>query len=172
MATIWYDGDADPSIIRGRRVAVIGYGSQGHAHALNLTESGVEVTVGLRTGSANVAAAEGAGLRVTSPADAAASSDLVMLLVPDQHMGDLYRADVMPNLDAGDALFFAHGFNIHFGEIEPPEDVDVVMVAPKGPGHLVRRTYTEGLGGPLPARRPPGRNRQGPRCSPSPMHGA
>jgi ketol-acid reductoisomerase len=148
MATIWYDGDADPSIIRGRRVAVIGYGSQGHAHALNLTESGVEVTVGLRAGSASAAAAEEAGLRVATPADAAASSDLVMLLVPDQHMGDIYRADVMPNLDAGDALFFAHGFNIHFGEIEPPEDVDVVMVAPKGPGHLVRRTYTEGSGVP------------------------
>ena len=148
MATIYYDQDADPSVIKTRQVAVIGYGSQGHAHALNLKESGVDVVVGLRKGSSSWADAEGAGLTVTTPAQAAAGANVVMLLVPDQHMADLYNAEVAPNLDAGDALFFAHGFNIHFDVIDVPGDVDVVMVAPKGPGHLVRRTYTEGSGVP------------------------
>jgi ketol-acid reductoisomerase len=148
MATIYYDQDADPSVIKSRKVAVIGYGSQGHAHALNLKESGVDVVVGLREGSSSWTEAEQAGLRVTTPAEAAAAADVIMLLVPDQHMGDLYRAEIAAHLDAGDALFFAHGFNIHFGVIDVPGDVDVAMVAPKGPGHLVRRTYTEGSGVP------------------------
>lgn len=148
MATIYYDQDADPSVIKARQVAVIGYGSQGHAHALNLKESGVDVVVGLREGSSSWAEAEQAGLTVTTPGQAAAGANVVMLLVPDQHTGDLYAKEIAPNLDAGDALFFAHGFNIHFDVIEVPGDVDVVMVAPKGPGHLVRRTYTEGSGVP------------------------
>ncbi|MGZ8784736.1 MAG: ketol-acid reductoisomerase [Acidimicrobiia bacterium] len=148
MATIYYDQDADPSVIKARNVAVIGYGSQGHAHALNLKESGVDVVVGLREGSSSWAEAEQAGLTVMTPALAAGEANVVMLLVPDQHMGDLYKAEIADKLDAGDALFFAHGFNIHFGAIEPPPDVDVVMVAPKGPGHLVRRTYTEASGVP------------------------
>ena len=148
MGNIYYQADADPSIIRARKVAVIGYGSQGHAHALNLSESGVEVRVGLRPGSASAGKAEEAGLSVTSPAEAAAWADTVMLLVPDQHMGDLYESEIGPQLDSGDALMFAHGFNIHYGAVVPPGDVDVLMVAPKGPGHLVRRTYTEGSGVP------------------------
>jgi len=148
MATIYYDKDADPSLIKGRRVAVIGYGSQGHAHARNLAESGVQVTVGLREDSSSRAQAEADGLKVMSPSEAAAWADVVMLLVPDQHMADMYAAEVAPNLEKDDALVFAHGFNIHFGEIVPPPEVDVLMVAPKGPGHLVRRTYTEGSGVP------------------------
>ena len=148
MATIYYDQDADPSVIKARDVAVIGYGSQGHAHALNLKDSGVDVVVGLREGSSSWAEAEQAGLTVRTPAQAAASANVVMMLVPDQHMGDLYSTEIAPNLDAGNALFFAHGFNIHFDVIDVPSDVDVVMVAPKGPGHLVRRTYTEGSGVP------------------------
>ncbi len=148
MATIYYDQDADPSVIKARKVAVIGYGSQGHAHALNLKESGVDVVVGLREGSASWTEAEQAGLAVTTPAEAASAANVIMLLVPDQHMGDLYTSEIADHLDAGDALFFAHGFNIHFDVIDVPGDVDVVMVAPKGPGHLVRRTYTEGSGVP------------------------
>jgi ketol-acid reductoisomerase len=148
MAQIYYEKDADPSLLAERRVAIIGFGSQGHAHALNLFDSGVSVTVGLREGSSKWQQAEEAGLTVATPAEATKASDLVMLLVPDQYMGELYRQDIAPHLEAGDALFFAHGFNIHFGEIVPPETVDVAMVAPKGPGHLVRRTYTEGSGVP------------------------
>ncbi len=148
MSKIYYDGDADPSIIQNRKVAVIGYGSQGHAHALNLRESGVDVTVGLRPGSARWAEAEGEGLTVKAPRDAAAAADLVMLLVPDQFQADLYQAEIEPVMEEGQALFFAHGFNIHFGEIKPGPGLDVAMVAPKGPGHLVRRTYTEGSGVP------------------------
>ncbi len=147
-AKIYYDADADPSVIKGRRVAVIGYGSQGHAHACNLRDSGVDVVVGLRDGSASRAKAEADGHRVMSVAEAADWGDVVMLLVPDQYMADLYHAEVADRLQRGDVLMFAHGFNIHFGEIVPPEDLDVVMVAPKGPGHLVRRTYTEGSGVP------------------------
>ncbi|HLT95358.1 MAG TPA: ketol-acid reductoisomerase [Acidimicrobiia bacterium] len=148
MATIYYDKDADPSLIQSKRVAVIGYGSQGHAHSLNLKESGAEVVVGLREGSKSWAEAESAGLTVKSVDEAAAWANVIMLLVPDQHMADLYKEQIEPHLDEGDTLMFAHGFNIHFGAITPPEDVDVVMVAPKGPGHLVRRTYTEGSGVP------------------------
>ncbi|MGH3667102.1 MAG: ketol-acid reductoisomerase, partial [Acidimicrobiia bacterium] len=148
MATIYYDADSDPELIRAKKVAVIGYGSQGHAHALNLKESGVDVVVGLREGSPSWAEAEGEGLRVLTPGGAAQWADTIMMLVPDQIMGTIYGESVEPNLDSGDTLLFAHGFNIHFGEIVPPEDVDVAMIAPKGPGHLVRRTYTEGSGVP------------------------
>ncbi|MGQ0849151.1 MAG: ketol-acid reductoisomerase, partial [Actinomycetota bacterium] len=148
MATIYYDKDADPAELKARRVAVIGFGSQGHAHALNLTDSGVSVTVGLRPGSSSWDKAGAAGLAVTEPGQAAEDAEVVMLLVPDQHMAELYRTEIGPNLSPGDALMFAHGFNIHYGAIVPPDDVDVLMVAPKGPGHLVRRTYTEGSGVP------------------------
>ena len=143
MATIYYDKDADPSLIKARKVAVIGYGSQGHAHSLNLRDSGADVVVGLREGSSSWAEAETEGLAVKTVGEAAEWADVIMLLVPDQYMADLYTAEIEPHLDKGDTLMFAHGFNIHFGAITPPEDVDVVMVAPKGPGHLVRRTYTE-----------------------------
>jgi ketol-acid reductoisomerase len=148
VATIYYDKDADPSLIKGKKVAIIGYGSQGHAHALNIKESGGEVAVGLRHGSSSWDQATAAGLEVMDVAEAARWANVVMLLVPDEVMADIYNEHVAPNLDAGDALMFAHGFNIHFGAITPPEDVDVLMVAPKGPGHLVRRTYTEGSGVP------------------------
>ena len=148
MAAIFYDQDADPSIVSGRRVAVIGYGSQGHAHALNLRESGVEVTVGLREGSRSREAAREEGLAVADPAEAADWADAVMMLVPDQHAADLYRSRIADRMREGDALLFAHGFNIRFGEVSPAPGLDVLMVAPKGPGHLVRRTYTEGSGVP------------------------
>ena len=148
MASIYYDHDADPAVISGRRVAVIGYGSQGHAHALNLRESGVEVKVGLRETSRRRIEAEGEGLSVGSVAEVSEWANVVMVLVPDQHAADLYTAEIAPHLREGDALMFAHGFNIHFGEINPDDGLDVLMVAPKGPGHLVRRTYTEGSGVP------------------------
>jgi ketol-acid reductoisomerase len=148
MATIYYDSDADPDLIKNRKVAIIGYGSQGHAHALNLKESGGDVVVGLREGSSSRAEAESAGLTVMSPDEAAAWADVIMMLVPDQLMGPIYAESIAPHLESGNALLFAHGFNIHFGEIVAPEDVDVVMIAPKGPGHLVRRTYQEGSGVP------------------------
>ncbi|MBB1494648.1 ketol-acid reductoisomerase [Propioniciclava sp. MC1595] len=148
MAEMFYDSDADLSIIQGRTVAVIGYGSQGHAHALSLRDSGVDVRVGLREGSASAAKAEAEGLRVVSVAEAAAEADLIMILAPDQHQRKIYAEDIEPNLQEGDALFFAHGFNIRFGYITAPEGVDVCMVAPKGPGHLVRREYAEGRGVP------------------------
>jgi ketol-acid reductoisomerase len=148
MATIYYDSDSDLGLIQAKKVAIIGYGSQGHAHALNLKESGVEVVVGLREGSASRAEAEAAGLRTLSPEEAARWADTIMMLVPDQVMGVIYAESIEPQLDSGDTLLFAHGFNIHFGEIVPPEDVDVAMIAPKGPGHLVRRTYEQGSGVP------------------------
>ncbi len=148
MANVYYEKDADPSIIAGRKVAVLGYGSQGHAHALNLKESGVDVRVGLREGSSSRAKAEEAGLKVMDVAAASAEADLIMMLLPDTEIGPIYDADVAPNLNDGDALFFAHGFNVRFGYVKAPEGVDVAMVAPKGPGHLVRRTYTEGGGVP------------------------
>lgn len=148
MATIYYDRDCDLDLIRDRKVAVIGYGSQGHAHSLNLRDSGVEVAVGLRAGSSSREGAEAEGLTVMTPEDAAAWAGVTMMLVPDQHGGEIYADHIAPNLDAGDTLLFAHGFNIHFGVIDPPEGVDVAMIAPKGPGHLVRRTYEEGSGVP------------------------
>jgi len=148
VATIWYEGDADPGLVAGRKVAVVGYGSQGHAHALNLRDSGVDVRVGLRPGSSSRAKAEAAGLAVGSVAEAAAEADLVMILLPDTEQASVYAAEIEPHLSEGDAIFFAHGFNIRFGLITPPPGVDVAMVAPKGPGHLVRRTYEEGGGVP------------------------
>lgn len=148
MATIYYDKDCDLSLIQGKKVAIIGYGSQGHAHALNLKESGVGVAVGLREDSSNRDAANDAGLETTTPAEAAEWADVVMMLVPDQHMGGIYSESIEPHLETGDTLMFAHGFNVHFGEIMAPDDADVVMIAPKGPGHLVRRTYTENSGVP------------------------
>jgi ketol-acid reductoisomerase len=148
VATLFYDDDADLSIIAGRTVAVLGYGSQGHAHALSLRDSGVDVRVGLAEGSRSRAKAEAEGLRVVDPATACAEADLIMVLVPDPAQRGLYAEAIAPNLKAGDALFFAHGFNIRFGYITPPADVDVCMVAPKGPGHLVRREYEAGRGVP------------------------
>jgi ketol-acid reductoisomerase len=145
---IYYDKDADLSLIQGKKVAILGYGSQGHAHALNLKESGVDVRVGLRDGSGSVAKAKNAGLAVLSPADAVKQADLVMVLVPDEHQAQLYSEVIGPNLRQGAALAFAHGFNIHFGAIEPRADLDVIMIAPKGPGHLVRSTYSQGGGVP------------------------
>ncbi len=145
---IYYDKDADLSIIRGKKVSIIGYGSQGHAHANNLKDSGVEVIVGLRAGSISEAKAKNAGLTVMSVAEAVKATDVVMLLVPDEHQADIYRDVIEPNIKKGAALAFAHGFNIHYEQIEPRADLDVIMIAPKGPGHLVRSTYTQGAGVP------------------------
>ncbi|HPE74313.1 MAG TPA: ketol-acid reductoisomerase, partial [Candidatus Competibacter sp.] len=144
---IYYDKDADLSLIKGKTVAIIGYGSQGHAHALNLRDSGVEVIVGLRPGSTSAVKAETAGLTVKPVEDAAAAADVVMILAPDEHQGQIYR-QIEAKLKKGAALAFAHGFNIHFGQIVPRADLDVIMIAPKGPGHLVRSTYTQGGGVP------------------------
>ena len=148
MATLYYEKDADPSLIQGRKVAILGYGSQGHAHALNLSESGVDVRVGLREGSPSAKKAAEAGLKVVSPAQAAEEADVIMVLVPDTEQKRVYDESIAPYLNDGDMLMFAHGFNIRFEQIIPPAGVDVTMVAPKGPGHLVRRTYTEGGGVP------------------------
>jgi ketol-acid reductoisomerase len=145
---LFYEEDADLSIIQGRKVAVIGYGSQGHAHALSLRDSGVDVRVGLAEGSQSRIKAAAEGLRVVDPATAAAEADLIMVLVPDHVQRKVYAEAIEPNLNPGDALFFAHGFNIRFGYIKPPAHVDVCMVAPKGPGHLVRREYVAGRGVP------------------------
>ena len=147
-ANVYYEADCDGSIIRGRKVAVIGYGSQGHAHALNLKESGVDVCVGLRDGSSSAAKATQAGLTVKSIADASAWADLIMILAPDTEQKAIFDDHIAPNLQPGDAIAFAHGFNVRFGRIAAPEGVDCIMIAPKGPGHLVRRTYTEGGGVP------------------------
>ncbi len=145
---VYYDKDADLAIIRGKRVAILGYGSQGHAHANNLKESGVDVVVGLREGSSSAEKARNAGLTVLDVAAAVESADLVMVLVPDEHQAALYRDVIAPSIKQGAALAFAHGFNIHYGQIEPRADLDVIMIAPKGPGHLVRSTYTQGGGVP------------------------
>ncbi|MFD1720029.1 ketol-acid reductoisomerase [Amnibacterium endophyticum] len=149
MTDIVYDSDADLSIIQNTKVAVIGYGSQGHAHALNLRDSGVEVVVGLKEGSKSRQKAEDAGFRVESPSDAAAWADLIVILAPDQVQRHLYADDIAPNLKDGKALLFGHGFNIRFGYITAPAGVDVVMVAPKGPGHTVRREFEAGRGVPV-----------------------
>ncbi|MCB0916466.1 MAG: ketol-acid reductoisomerase [Actinobacteria bacterium] len=148
MAELFYDDDADLALIQSKKVAVLGYGSQGHAHALSLRDSGVDVRVGLKAGSKSAAKAEAEGLRVVDPATACAEADVIVVLVPDPVQRDLYTEAIEPNLTAGKALLFAHGFNIRFGYIAPPDDVDVIMVAPKGPGHLVRREYAAGRGVP------------------------
>jgi ketol-acid reductoisomerase len=148
MANVYYDKDADPSLLASRKVAIIGYGSQGHAHALNLKDSGIDVRVGLREGSSSTGKAEAAGLKVTSIEQAATEADLVMILLPDTEQKKVYDQEIAPHLQDGDAIFFAHGFNVRFDRIRPPAGIDVAMVAPKGPGHLVRRTYEEGGGTP------------------------
>lgn len=145
---IYYDADADLNLLQGKQIAIIGYGSQGHAHALNLRDSGCNVVVGLYRGSKSWAAAQEAGLPVTTVEEAAAMADIIMLLVPDQVQRSLYETAIRPHLRAGKTLMFAHGFNIHYGQIVPPPDIDVSMVAPKGPGHIVRRLFQEGIGTP------------------------
>ena len=145
---VYYDKDADLSLIQGKKVAILGYGSQGHAHANYLKESGVSVVVGLRPNSQSAAKAESAGLEVMSIEDAVANSDVIMILAPDEHQAALYRDQIAPNIKKGATIAFAHGFNVHFEQIEPREDLDVIMIAPKGPGHLVRSTYKEGGGVP------------------------
>lgn len=148
MAKMFYEKDTNLGLLKGKKVAVIGYGSQGHAHALNLHESGIDVVVGLYEGSKSWNRVKEAGLEVVTVANAVKAADVVMVLVPDEKQAKLYREEIAPYLEEGNALVFAHGFNIHYGQIVPPADVDVFMVAPKGPGHMVRRTYTEGSGVP------------------------
>ncbi len=148
MARMYYDADANLDLLAGKTIAIIGYGSQGHAHALNLKDSGMNVIVGLYPGSKSVAKAEAAGLTVKNVADAAKAADLLMILLPDEVQRTVYKNEIEPNLEPGNVLAFAHGFNIHFGQVVPPAEVDVIMVAPKGPGHLVRRTYEQGQGVP------------------------
>lgn len=148
MARMYYDEDANLDLLAGKTIAIIGYGSQGHAHALNLKDSGLNVIVGLYPGSKSAAKAEAAGLTVKSVADAAKAADFIMILLPDEVQKTVYKTEIEPNLEAGNVLAFAHGFNIHFSQVVPPANVDVVMVAPKGPGHLVRRTYEQGQGVP------------------------
>ena len=148
MSKMYYEQDANWEIIQEKTVAIIGYGSQGHAHALNLKESGIKVIVGLHKTSKSIAKAQAAGLEVTTVAEAVAKADITMILIPDEKQADVYNAEIAPNLKDGSALAFAHGFNIHFSQIVPPNNVDVFMIAPKGPGHLVRRVFTEGGGVP------------------------
>ncbi len=145
---MFYDDDADLSQLDGKTVAILGYGSQGHAHALNLKESGVEVVVGLRSGSSSVAEAQAAGLEVLEVADAASRGDVVMILLPDEKHGDVWREEIADGIAPGNLLLFGHGFSVHYGEVTPPPEVDVALVAPKSPGHLVRRQYQEGRGVP------------------------
>ena len=149
MATMYHEDDADLSIIQSKKVAVIGYGSQGHAHALNLRDSGVDVRVGLAEGSTSRAKAEAEGLRVLSVADAVKEANVIMILAPDPVQRHIYQDSILPNLKDGDAIFFGHGFSIRYGYIKPPANIDVCMVAPKGPGHLVRREYSAGRGVPV-----------------------
>ena len=146
MAEIYYDSDADLSVIQSKKVAVVGYGSQGHAHAMNLRDSGVDVVIALKDGSKSTAKAQEAGFEVKSVADATAWADLIMILAPDQHLRSIYNDQIKPNLSEGKTLAFAHGFNIRFGLIEAPEGVDVILVAPKAPGHTVRREFVAGRG--------------------------
>ena len=146
--TIYYDKDCNPDLIKSKKVAIIGYGSQGHAHALNLADSGVDVRVGLREGSKSWKKAEDAGLKVMTTEEAAEEANLIMVLVPDELQAKTYADQIAPHLKSGDTLAFAHGFNVHYGYIKAPEDVNVIMVAPKGPGHIVRRQFTEGSGVP------------------------
>ncbi|MEH2312929.1 ketol-acid reductoisomerase [Nostoc sp. UHCC 0926] len=148
MARMYYDEDANLDLLAGKTIAIIGYGSQGHAHALNLKDSGLNVIVGLYPGSKSVEKAEAAGLTVKNVADAANAADFIMILLPDEVQKTIYKNEIEPNLEEGNVLAFAHGFNIHFGQIVPPANVDVVMIAPKGPGHIVRRTYEQGEGVP------------------------
>ena len=148
MATIHYEEDADPGALQGQKIAILGFGSQGHAHALNLRDSGYDVRVGLRSGSSSRRTAEDAGLRVLDTADAVRDADVIMVVVPDTSQAKIYREDIEPNLEPGNMLMFAHGFNIRYETIAPPEGIDVTMIAPKGPGHLVRRTYEQGIGTP------------------------
>jgi ketol-acid reductoisomerase len=148
MSDVYYENDADLSALQGKTVAILGYGSQGHAHALNLKESGVEVVVGLRPGSASRKDAEAAGLSVLDVADAASAGDVVMILLPDEKQAEVWESEIRDGIAPGNLLLFAHGFTIHFDQIDPPPEVDVAMVAPKGPGHLVRRQFTEGRGVP------------------------
>ena len=148
MATIYYDADADLEEIAGKRIAVIGYGSQGHAHTLNLKDSGVDVIVGLRDGSSSQARAEAADVLVLPTEEAVRAADIVMILVPDQNAAEIYENEIAPNLQPGNMVMFAHGFNIHYGQVVPPDNVDVAMVAPKGPGHIVRDQFEEGVGVP------------------------
>ena len=145
---VYYDKDCDLSLIKGKKVTIVGYGSQGHAHAQNLNESGVKVTVGLRKGGASWDKVKKAGLKVAEVADAVKSADFVMMLLPDENIGDVYKNDVEPNIKKGAVLAFAHGFNVHYGVVTPRADLDVIMIAPKGPGHLVRSTYVAGGGVP------------------------
>ncbi len=149
MAQMFYDDDADLGLIQGKNVAVLGYGSQGHAHSLSLRDSGVDVRIGLPEGSKSRAKAEAEGLRVLTPAEAVEEADVIVILAPDHKQRQLYKESVEPNITPGDTLVFGHGFNIRFGYITPPEGVDVFMVAPKGPGHLVRREYVDGRGVPV-----------------------
>lgn len=148
MVTMYYDKDCNLNLLKDKTVAIIGYGSQGHAHALNLKDSGINVVVGLRSDSASKKSAEESGLKVLSVDEAAKAGDLIMILVPDEKAADLYNSQIAPNLKAGDVLMFAHGFNIHYNQIVAPKDCDVIMVAPKGPGHTVRSQYQEGKGVP------------------------
>ncbi|MBV8629088.1 MAG: ketol-acid reductoisomerase, partial [Paraburkholderia sp.] len=145
---VFYDKDADLSLIKGKQVTIIGYGSQGHAHALNLKESGVNVTVGLRKGGASWSKAENAGLKVKEVAEAVKGADVVMMLLPDEQIAEVYKNEVHANAKEGAALAFAHGFNVHYGQVIPRADLDVIMIAPKAPGHTVRGTYTQGGGVP------------------------
>jgi ketol-acid reductoisomerase len=145
---VYYDKDADLSLVKGKNVTIIGYGSQGHAHAQNLSDSGVKVTVGLRKGGASWSKAEAAKMNVAEVADAVRAADIVMMLLPDEHIGTVYTNDVAPNIKKGASLAFAHGFNVHYGQVVPRDDLDVWMVAPKAPGHTVRSTYTQGGGVP------------------------
>ncbi|MBQ3437037.1 MAG: ketol-acid reductoisomerase, partial [Fusobacterium sp.] len=146
--TVYYDSDCDLGNLVGKKITVLGYGSQGHAHSLNLKESGMDVTIGLRKGSKSWVKAEEAGFKVKETGEAVKNADVVMLLIPDELQADTYEKDVAPNLKQGAYLGFGHGFNIHFGKIKPREDINIFMVAPKGPGHLVRRTFQEGSGVP------------------------